>query len=410
MDDDGRVSEAQQFAQCETCEPPPPPDDGPPPPPPPPPACSQTYSNPASPTPWASTPSTAHSQAHDYALREGYPMGFWNYHQATYDQGPVRGTFLITDAAYAGWEDVPSSALGNPSVNDIPSMMRAAHSYAISHGYAAGMPTFHYATYNGVPVKGIVFFQAGAVEFRDLPACELGYPNVNDYGQMFRGANDYAVRNGYGAAFPTFHYANYGQGTVYGLILFRPGMTAWRDVRVADYDTSCGGNNQHACRRQCDEAMSYYDFWADVCYTTPPPPPPPPCGDYNEQCCNGGCNHSTLFCGASNTCEQYPYSSSNTVYVSLAPANPQTPFRYENNNVPNPALNGTEAAVAWVENTSGYNLNLRHTDRFGNTAVLAIDAGKTAAVPFTGLTVSGGWGADVGGSSFPLSITFKVRY
>ncbi len=44
------------------------------------------------------------------------------------------------------------------------------------------------------------------------------------------GHKQLGVRNGFAAGLPNFHQANYGQGTVYGTILFRPGRIQWRDV------------------------------------------------------------------------------------------------------------------------------------------------------------------------------------
>jgi hypothetical protein len=38
------------------------------------------------------------------------------------------------------------------------------------------------------------------------------------------------VRQGYPAAMPNFHSADWGQGLVYGTFLFRPGSVPWRDV------------------------------------------------------------------------------------------------------------------------------------------------------------------------------------
>ena len=51
-----------------------------------------------------------------------------------------------------------------------------------------------------------------------------------DVGARFRATNDWAVRNGFAGGFPNFHQADYGQGTVYGTILFRHGRIQWRDV------------------------------------------------------------------------------------------------------------------------------------------------------------------------------------
>ena len=48
--------------------------------------------------------------------------------------------------------------------------------------------------------------------------------------RRFREVNDFAGVYGYAAAWPNFHEANYGDGTVYGTFLVPQALVEWRDV------------------------------------------------------------------------------------------------------------------------------------------------------------------------------------
>lgn len=100
------------------------------------------------------------------------------------------------------------------------------------HGYAAGFPNFHEANYGDGVFYGTILIKNGVTEWRDVPRDELEVYNIEDVSGMMRAANDYAARNGYPAAFPTFHQANYGSGVVCGIVLFKPGRTVWRDIHA----------------------------------------------------------------------------------------------------------------------------------------------------------------------------------
>ena len=63
--------------------------------------------------------------------------------------------------------------LGNPAIDDVPAMLRAANDYAAANGFAAGVPTFHQADHGAGVVYGITLFKSGTTEFRDVPATEL---------------------------------------------------------------------------------------------------------------------------------------------------------------------------------------------------------------------------------------------
>ncbi len=112
--------------------------------------------------------------------------------------------------------DIPISQLGTPS--SFEARFRAVHDWATRNGYVAGFPNFHQADYGQGVVYGTILFKEG-VEWRDIPASELGNPANNE--ARFRAVHDWATRNGYVAGFPNFHQADYGQGVVYGTILIK---------------------------------------------------------------------------------------------------------------------------------------------------------------------------------------------
>ncbi len=168
-------------------------------------------------------------EANDYAGWHGFATAWPNFHQADYGDGMVYGTFLMP-SAYVDWRDVPRTEYGVLNREDVPAMFRAANDYAVAHGYAAGMPNFHQADYGQGLVYGTFLVKPGVTEFRDVPAVELGLFDRTQVPAMFRAASDYAARKGFAAAFPTFHEANYGNGLVFGLVLFHPDKALWRDV------------------------------------------------------------------------------------------------------------------------------------------------------------------------------------
>jgi hypothetical protein len=168
-------------------------------------------------------------EAHDYAGWHGFTTGFPNFHQADYGDGTVCGTFLVPGST-ADFRDVPRVDYGVFHIEDVPAMFRAANDYAVNNGYAAGLPDFHQADYGNGVVYGTFLLKQGTIDFLDVPAAELGLWDRTQAPAMMRAASDYAARNGYAAAFPTFHEANYGQGLVFGLILLHANTAVWRDV------------------------------------------------------------------------------------------------------------------------------------------------------------------------------------
>lgn len=168
-------------------------------------------------------------QVNRYSAVHGFAAGFPNFHEADHGQGVVYGTQLLRTAAVE-WRDVPRAVYGNANIDDVPALFRAANDYAGDNGFEAGFPTFEQGIANGSVVYGTNLIRPGITEFRDVLRADLGSPNLSDVPAMMRAADDYAGANGFPAAFPTFHQANHGAGVVYGLIVFKPGMVAWRDI------------------------------------------------------------------------------------------------------------------------------------------------------------------------------------
>ena len=165
----------------------------------------------------------------DYASKHRLGVAFPNFHQADYGRGVVFGTLFINKEV-AEWRDVPAAELGNP--DSIEARFRAVNDYAARHGFGAAFPNFHQADYGSGVVHGTILLAREAVEWRDVPAAELGNPDSIE--ARFRAVNDYAARHGFGAAFPNFHQADYGSGVVYGVLLVKKEYVTWRDVPALD--------------------------------------------------------------------------------------------------------------------------------------------------------------------------------
>jgi hypothetical protein len=169
----------------------------------------------------------------DYATAKGYFAGFPNFHEADYGQGVVGGVHLLTSTV-AEWRDVPRTAYGVFHIEDVPGLFRGAARYAASQGYPGAFPNCHQQDYGAGVVYGTILMKPGMAQWRDVLRSDLGNPPINDVGAMMRAAANFATANGYAAAFPTFHQANYGAGVVYGLVLIPQGNASWRDVPISD--------------------------------------------------------------------------------------------------------------------------------------------------------------------------------
>ena len=82
-------------------------------------------------------------------------------------------------------------------VND--DRFRQVNRYCAAHGFAAGFPNFHEANYGQGVLYGTVLLRSGAVERRDVQRAVLGDPAIDDIPALFRAAHDYATNNGFDA-------------------------------------------------------------------------------------------------------------------------------------------------------------------------------------------------------------------
>ena len=141
---------------------------------------------------------------------------------------------ILLHSGSAEWRDIFASDLGNPA--SFEDRFRAVNDYASANGFASGYPTFHEADYGQGTVYGCILISGDAVEWRDVPVTELGLPS-GGIAPRFQAVHDYAYNNGFVGGFPNFHEADYGQGTVYGCLLLKGPAAEWRDIPVRDF---CG--------------------------------------------------------------------------------------------------------------------------------------------------------------------------
>ncbi len=127
---------------------------------------------------------------------------------------------------------VHSYSRKSPPVEPFQQIFPSVHDYAVRNGYVGAYPNFHSAEYGNGSVYGTILLKNGFAEWRDIYASELGNPVTAD--DRFRAVNDYAYRNGYRGAFPNFHQADYGNGVVYGCILIKKEGADWRDVSASE--------------------------------------------------------------------------------------------------------------------------------------------------------------------------------
>src|SRR5450756_1340609 len=222
-----------------------------------------------------------------YADMHGFFAGFPNFHEADYGDGVVYGTILLRDTE-AEWRDVPRSEYQIFHIEDVPGLFRAANDYAGRQGYPAAFPNCEQADNGQGVVYGTILMKPGSTEWRDVPRAELGNPQIDDVPAMMRAANDYSSREGFAAGFPTFHQADYGQGVVYGIVLLKPGVSTWRDVPadlLAKYSAPprrwaillCNLNDRPPAATSRDRYVQFFtesgagtafDYWNDMSYGT----------------------------------------------------------------------------------------------------------------------------------------------
>ncbi len=237
---------------------------------------------------WPETLVERQQRLHLYAVARGFVSGFANGYEAQRFDGPVYGAVLI-HPGYGVLGQVPATGF---RMDPLAEWWRAAHSYGRANTYLTGFPIYSSLTVAGedrflfcylrstacvvqnvglgdlaealeVPTRlraaadlagarhlpgafptfddhdygrgslyGAVLFRPGSAEFRDIPVSELD-PVVTADDRM-RAVNAWASRNGYLAGFPTYHEATYGGVRVFGAVLLKGNVAEWRDVRAAE--------------------------------------------------------------------------------------------------------------------------------------------------------------------------------
>jgi hypothetical protein len=171
------------------------------------------------------------------ATRLGFPGGFPNFHYADRPAGAqVAGTIFVKSPA-AQWRDVPLNELRNAPLSDFGECMRAAHDYAVRHGFVSGFPNFFRAQAGQTMVCGTVLLSSDVAEWRDVSLLELGRPSLDDIGARFRATQDYANRNGFVGGYPNMYHRENGprqlNASPYcGTILLKREFAEWQDVQT----------------------------------------------------------------------------------------------------------------------------------------------------------------------------------
>lgn len=154
----------------------------------------------------------------DWGSSRGYISCYPNFHQARSSSGVVFGAVCLRGSGIRS-QDLYAVDLGYPESSD--ARFRAVSDWASQNGWVAGYPNFHQIDRGRGLLYGSVLFQSEAVEVKDIPTEELGFPSSSE--QRFRAISNWATRRGYVGGFPNFHQANHGQGDVFGVVLIKKG-------------------------------------------------------------------------------------------------------------------------------------------------------------------------------------------
>ncbi len=140
------------------------------------------------------------------ATAKGCVAGFPNFYLGRLGRDQFAGTIFIREGG-AMWRDVPLAELGGVRIEDFEGRMRATQEFATAHGFVGGFPTFHDADYGDGTVCGTILFTQEAAEWRDVPLEDLANPNLDDFELRFRATQDYASAHGFVGGFPNFFHA-----------------------------------------------------------------------------------------------------------------------------------------------------------------------------------------------------------
>lgn len=125
----------------------------------------------------------------------------------------------------------PSLASGKPYATDQATWLRWANRYGARQMYPGAFVNFHQADYGQGTVYGTFVLKPGSVALgRDVPRTDLGSPALEDVPAMMRQSQLYARSQGYPAALPTFEQAMYNGVVVYGVGLLASAAVEVRDI------------------------------------------------------------------------------------------------------------------------------------------------------------------------------------
>jgi hypothetical protein len=164
-----------------------------------------------------------------YAQNNGFGGAFPTFWEADSQQGRVYGAWLLKKEA-AEFRDILASDLGYPTSPE--DRFRKLFFWAKNNGFGGAFPTFWEWDYGKGKVYGAWLLKKEAAEFRDIPASELGIPTSPE--DRFRKLYDWAKKNGFYGAFPTFWEADTEKGKVYGAWLLKKDAAEFRDVPFYD--------------------------------------------------------------------------------------------------------------------------------------------------------------------------------
>ncbi|NJM00448.1 MAG: hypothetical protein HC924_17440 [Synechococcaceae cyanobacterium SM2_3_2] len=119
-----------------------------------------------------------------------------------------------------------------PQNSDVPTRIRAVNDWAFRNGSTVAFPNFHQADYGNGLVFGVHVLDGTMAASVDVPISQLGNPRTVE--DQFRAVNDWASRNHNSVAFPNFHQANYGSGTVAGVVLLDNRIARSIDVPMSE--------------------------------------------------------------------------------------------------------------------------------------------------------------------------------
>jgi hypothetical protein len=170
-------------------------------------------------------------QRSDVAGRKGFVGAFPNFYYAKYGLNHVGGTIFLNGSG-AEWQDLRLADLGGPALTDFGARMRATQVWATRNGFVGGFPNGYHADHGTGIVCGTILLRHEAAEWRDIPLAEMSSPELTDIGARFRGAQDWASRNGYIGGFPTMFHVDGPSARVAGVILIKPIVGHWEDVVI----------------------------------------------------------------------------------------------------------------------------------------------------------------------------------